>query len=291
MTMKGTSTAQLRKWVLVGLGLGALVSLLSGILLTGDWGGLLLNVGAEFSGALATYVLLELFIRRREEEEVKKAELINQLRSQVPEVAVAAAEELRRRGWLYDGSLRWANLSNVTLQGVNLTRANLQGVDLAYANLQESELTWANLQGARLIVADLQGAILNAVNLQKAHLTWANLQGADLRKADLRETDLGAANLQGAKLQDAKLQGTNLLGRNLIIRVEVPGEDLQKADLQDDRVLVRMLDNAIWNGQTKVYTEGYQQATLPDGTKWTPGTDIARFTDHNHPDFWSPTGT
>jgi uncharacterized protein YjbI with pentapeptide repeats len=27
---------------------------------------------------------------------------------------------------------------------------------------------------------------------------------------------------------------------------------------------------------------------LPDGTKWTPDTDMARFTDPDHPDFWRP---
>jgi hypothetical protein len=88
--MRKISTAELRKWVLVGLGVGTLISLLSGILLTDDWGGLLLNVGAEFGGALATYGLLELLIRRREEEEAKekereakKAALIAQMGSSV----------------------------------------------------------------------------------------------------------------------------------------------------------------------------------------------------------------
>ncbi len=115
--MKNISTAKLQKWVLVGLGVGTLVPLLLGILLTCDLGGLLLNVGAEFGGALATYVLLELLIRRREEEEAKekerearKVKLIAQMGSQVKDVAIAAAEELRRHGCFRDGSLRGAVL-------------------------------------------------------------------------------------------------------------------------------------------------------------------------------------
>ena len=210
--MRRISTAKLRKWVLVGLGVGTLVSLLSGILLTDDWGGLLLNVGAEFGGALATYGLLELFIKRREEEEVRKADLIAQLGSQVQDVAVAAAEELLRHGWLYDGSLQGADLAEANLQEATLMGADLQRANLVMANLQRAMLAHANLQGAYLWQASLQGAYLGMANLQGAHLTGANLQGAYLD----------------------------------------------------------------------------QYTTLPDGTKWTLDTDMARFTDPKHPDLWRP---
>jgi hypothetical protein len=29
-----------------------------------------------------------------------------------------------------------------------------------------------------------------------------------------------------------------------------------------------------------------ENTTLPDGTKWTPDTDMTRFTDPEHPEFW-----
>jgi hypothetical protein len=29
-----------------------------------------------------------------------------------------------------------------------------------------------------------------------------------------------------------------------------------------------------------------ETTTLPDGSKWTPETDMTQFTDPNHPDFW-----
>jgi len=47
--------------------------------------------------------------------------------SGVRDVAVPAADELRRRGWLTDGSLRGANLSRADLRGANLREANLSG--------------------------------------------------------------------------------------------------------------------------------------------------------------------
>ena len=253
------STAKLRKWVLVGLGVGTLISLLSGILLTDDWGGLLLNVGAEFGGALATYGLLELLIRRREEEEAKekelkaqKADLIAQMGSSVKDVAIAAAEELARRGWLTDGSLRGAQLAGANLPKADLMEANLQEADVHGADLQGTLLFAASLQGADLIAANLQEADLVRANLQGAHLFMANLQGANLSDADLRETVLGRADLQGAGLDGTDLQRATLIGANL-----------QGATLNENTI-------------------------LPDGTKWTLDTDMARFTDPKHPDFWRP---
>ena len=243
--MRRISTAELRKWVLVGLGVGTLVSLLSGMLLTGDWGGLLLNLGAELAGALATYGLLELFIKRKEEEETKKADLIAQMGSRVPGEAIRATEELRRHGWLYDASL----------QGANLGGANLQGAYLGGAKLQGTILSRANLKGAFLCGANLQATFLVEAILWDADLTWADLQGAYLQGARLMSTKLKNADLTGADLKGAILAGTNLEGAILV-----------EANLQ----------GAEFNKHT----------TLPDGKKWTPDTDMARFTDSKHPDFW-----
>ncbi len=218
------SMARLRVGVLLILILVALVSSL-GALLWGnqEWDGLALNFGTEMAGAVVTYALLELFIGRRErreaereaerkEREAKKADLIAQLGSQVQDVAIAAAEELRRHGWLYDGSLQGADLAEANLQEATLMGADLQRANLVMANLQRAMLAHANLQGAYLWEASLQGAYLGMANLQGAHLTGANLQGAYLD----------------------------------------------------------------------------QYTILPDGTRWTPDTDMARFTDPDHPDFWRP---
>jgi uncharacterized protein YjbI with pentapeptide repeats len=201
------STARLRNWVLLGLAVGALVSSLLGVLPTGDWTGLALNLGAEMAGALVTYLLLQLVIGRREWSEAKKAELIAQLGSSVKDVAIAAAEELHREGWLHDGSLQRANLWGANLPGANLEKADLQEAILVKAILEEACLDKANLQGAHLNEANLQGTALQG----------ANLAGADL---------------QGAILLKANLQGTGFDGNTI----------------------------------------------LPDGTNWTPDTDINRLT-------------
>jgi hypothetical protein len=106
----------------------------------------------------------------------------------------------------------------------------------------------------------LRGASLFRASLQGAHLWQADLQGAHLLSANLQEADLFNANLQWADLFQANLEGANLLETNL------EGASLQEANLKGARV----------NGGT----------ILPDGTKWTPDTDITRFTDPEHPEFW-----
>ncbi|NDJ75852.1 MAG: pentapeptide repeat-containing protein [Chloroflexi bacterium] len=133
-------------------------------LINGDWAGLLLNLGTELAGAAVTFVLLDQIVGAN----TRKRDLSAQLSSQVNDVAKAAAEDLRRHGWLVDGSL----------QQVQLSQANLQDANLRNANLREVVLFQANLQGADLRGADLSGAILTRANLGGANLSGAALTAA-----------------------------------------------------------------------------------------------------------------
>ncbi len=83
----------------------------------------------------------------------------------------------------------------------------------------------------------------------------ANLQGADLESAYLRGTSFANATLTGANLKNTNLFGAIFTG----------------ADLTDVQ-----LTGASYDART----------VLPDGTFWTPGTDMTQFTDPVHPDFW-----
>ena len=143
------------------------------------------------------------------------------------------------------------------LVGANLADAQLIGADLLGANLQGADLHGAQLIQANLYHANLQGADLIGANLQEAHLYGASLQGANLRAAHLQEADLRGANLQGANLYWTHLQEASLYGANL-----------QEANLIEAIFAANII--------------------LPDVTFWTPDTDMARFTDPAHPDFWDP---
>ena len=206
-----------------------------GLWLSRDLGGLLVNVGTELAGAVVAYLLLERIVGGGEEKEEEKARLIGELGSTRLDVAIDAAEKLRERWWLTDGSLQGARLRFANLEGAVLWEANLQGAKLEFANLQRANLREASLEGAVLWEANLQGARLWVANLKGARLWVANLKGASLIGANLKGASLGDANLEGAELE-----------------------------------------NTIFDEDT----------TLPDDTKWTPETDMERFADPTHPEFW-----
>lgn len=119
--------------------------------------------------------------------------------------------------------------------------------------LREGKWSWdGSLQGANLMAAKLQGANMRGANLQNAILLNVNIQSADLRGVTLKSAHVHSVNLQGADLQRA-----NLLD----------------ADLQGVQ----------FNNQTQ----------LPDSTKenpshWRTDTDMDRYTNPNHSEFWQP---
>lgn len=247
---KQTDTQRKTVKILAALAVVAALSALLPAFLAGDWAGLFLNLGTELAGAVVTFILINRIIGGSEERERRKADLIARMGSRVNEVAVQAVEELRLHGWLTDGSLKRANLMGANLKGADLTCADLEGA----ADLEEANLWKADLEGANLWKANLEWAILRE----------ADLAGADLTYANLKLASLGDAKLQGADLRGANLEWANLAGADL------EGAYLQAADL--------------WN------TRFDETTILPNGSKWTPDTDMARFTDADHPDFWRPDG-
>ena len=98
-------------------------------------------------------------------------------------------------------------------------------------------------------------AKLKRADLRGAQLDGSDWSYADLRKASLQNAYLACANLRRANLRHANLQATHLESANL-----------QEASLRHAK-----LD---------------EETILPDGTRWTPETKLARFTDPDHPDFW-----
>ena len=87
---------------------------------------------------------------------------------------------------------------------------------------------------------------LARANLTRADLCGAGLRGANLTEAYLRGANLTEAYLRGANLTDANLRGAHLIGAYLTRAY------LTRANLY--------------------------RALLPDGTHWTPETDMQRWT-------------
>lgn len=144
--------------------------------------------------------------------------------------------------------------------------------DVAVKAIEELRATgwlyFGLLNGATLFDASLWGLDLNNANLERASLNGANLSEANLLGANLSGAVLQDANLSGALLEHANLSGALLSFTNL------SGAVLQRANLKG-----AYLGNANLSGVD------FRNVTLPDGTKWTPDTDMERFTDTEHPEF------
>jgi hypothetical protein len=134
-------------------------------------------------------------------------------------------------------------------------------------SLRDVDLSFADLSGALLFVADMEGATMFSAILQRADLSSANLQDAFLQGVDFQEAVLEAVNFQSAVLEEANFRDANLKAANF------SGASLLSANLEDAD-----LANAQFDANT----------ILPDGMNWTADTDMARFTDSAHPDFWRP---
>jgi hypothetical protein len=161
--------------VLFNRALLVLIGVSIGWLLFSDKEGYLANAFTEAMGAAGTFLVLDWWIRRRDEQhrtEELKHRLVREMGSPINSTAINAVHEIKTRHWHH---------------GEN---SILKGVKLAMANLQAAELEGFDLEGTILILANLRGAHLNGANLNGAHLF-----GADLRDAVLNQTHMDERTL------------------------------------------------------------------------------------------------
>lgn len=291
----------------VGFVFGILVGPLANLLET-DLAGLLESFVPEAFGIVVTVLFIDRLYRARDARQRQaelKVRLIREMGSRVHDVAINASEKLRAHGWLEDGSLHGAVLERANLQNADLRDANLQSTDLETAKLEGADLRNARLQGADLISAKLEGAdlrnanlqdvTLGNANLQGATLGDANLQGATLDYANLQGVGLKEANLQGALLESTKLEGADLTDANLqsaiLWQTNLQGANLSNANLQGVALWEANLQGADLSGADLEDATFDDFTILPDSEmereiKWTPDTDMTRYTNREHPDFW-----
>jgi uncharacterized protein YjbI with pentapeptide repeats len=121
----------------------------------------------------------------------------------------------------------------------------------------------------------LRGVYLEAANLQGALLDHADLQGASLQWANLERASFIQANFEEASLTNANLRGTIFAGANL------RGADLSNAIFNNLTVLP--------DSEVVTITQGTEEFVSYNYKYWSSETDMSRYTDSNHPDFWQPT--
>lgn len=171
------------------------------------------NISAEFASIAITVLIIDGLNRRRDArsaEEGERSQLMRQLGSNINDVARRAAEELRARGWLTDGTLQAADLRVAHLEEAKLWDADLQGANLQWAKLKKANLNGSGLAGATLTQANLQAAKLRGADLRGANLFEAKLYRVNFHDALLDEADLRGTHLEGASLVNASLRGAHL---------------------------------------------------------------------------------
>lgn len=189
---------------------------------------------------------------------------------------VAVLNELQTSA---NADTRQVLLRRLAEEGFPLHQLPLIDLDLSGADLRGLDLSGANLSKAKL-----RGAKLNGVKLQ-----GAQLNSAQLIEADLRGADLGGASLERAYLSGANLEGARLVGARLFCslwRVNLAGADLENADLSAAELFHTDFIGANLKGIHLADTKINSQTRLPDGQYWAASTDMARFTDPQHPHFW-----
>lgn len=257
--------------------LGSLAVFIGGILL----GGVLFSVDRlAYAQDVFTDILVMSMgvivlseILRRREINTKKRELLSRLRSHQPYNATEAMREIRDNNLFHLVQAQKDNLYKLHWNKIDLSQVDLEGANLESTSLESASLYSANLEGAKL-----RSANMYRFNGYYAVLRGASLGYADLREATLHRTNLEKAFLWGADLEDANLQSANLCGANLMLA------NLKHADLKyakfDERTILPDSNIVVTSPEARILThDDYDKY-------WTPDTDMTRYTDPNHPDFW-----
>ncbi|HLA42281.1 MAG TPA: pentapeptide repeat-containing protein, partial [Aggregatilineales bacterium] len=196
----------------------------------------------------------------------------------------------------------------------DLTEANLHSADLRGASFAGAELSDANLDRAILTGADFGGAILEGASMflcagiEEAQFDVDSVLpdgtkwslGRSLREFSHPEAGMetykqellkGLVNVKGANFVSSTLDKLREYGW----LDSLAGLDLHAAFFTDANLADADLRGVNFTQAHLAHArlEGAQfdeTTILPDESHWTPQTNLRRFTDPDHPDFYRPPG-
>ena len=272
-----------------GLAVGAIVLIIS-ILIGAAWSGdenrsYQMNLVTEVIGIGATVFIINRLYEYRDRENLKRR-LVREAGSRANAIAISAIDQLREEGWLTG--------DNGLLKGLDLSGANLKNADLSEANLRWTNLKEADLRSAKLIGTDLRDTDLRFADLKNADLSQAKLNSAKLFGANLQEAKLFGANLLVADLQNADLRKAEVRATNFgemqhrgadVFKNIPPPAKLQYTKLQGAYLEGAILPSQRYQDATPPHKSYLCCAVLPDEEKYTPTTDMKKYTDPQHSEF------
>jgi pentapeptide repeat protein len=164
--------------------LGAIILMLIGVLIgfgifasPNDRSSYCINLFTSVFSIAATVLIVDQIIKKRNQQSEKRiaiGRLIRELRKGTSETATLALEELKENQWLYDGSLKMANLH---------WAKGLFVLDFTYANLRQADLGGADLTNATFWHSKLENSIFGSATLNGTNFGGANLKDADFTNA------------------------------------------------------------------------------------------------------------
>lgn len=224
---------------------------------------LLVGLVPEAIGIVFTVLILDRVYQNHEEKKYKQ-QIIQEMASLDNSTALRAAETINSKGWAQDGSLiearlREANLENIRMDSANLHHSHLVGINLRNGKMYRTDfsrvqMSDSDLRYGRFNISNFENAMASDVDFRDCNLVSCNFQNAGLFGCDFENANLENADLRGAVLIGANLEGAKLgdeYGYSFTVKID-------------------------------------EDTTLPDGYSWQKNTDLTRFTDPYHPDFWRP---
>lgn len=252
---------------------GAMAGFIFGIAVSGKLGQLV-NWFADgfWNEALSiaiTVIVLDRLNRLRAVEQLK-LRLVREAGSQSNETAKSAIDWMRHEGWLTEET------------------ALLKNADLSHANLKGARFPdeFTDLEGANISFADLSNTNLDHANLSNTDGLLCKFSVATLSSADFRNADLEKADFSPALLWAAKFDNAFLLRANFA-RADLANASFCGADLTNANFIFAKFSTTTYDG-TLYETKFDEETILPNGETWIHGTDMVRFTDPSHLQFWHP---
>jgi uncharacterized protein YjbI with pentapeptide repeats len=242
------------------------------------------NVWTELLGIIMTILVLDRLNERRVREELKRR-LIGEARGQSNEAAKVAIDRMREEGWLIKSGGNTCLLAGAQLQNAKLMDANFEDAHMENTYLYQAKLQGANFTGTFLKLADLSETDLRGANLRRT-----TMQEAFLRKTNLQETVISEVSFQQADLAEADMCRATLVNINFTRVI------LWEAKLENAKFINTILEGADLEKANLCGTNAHEEnnfkcdenTILPDGNKWTSATEMKRYTNPEHPDFWEP---
>ena len=225
-----------------------------------DWfKGFLLNISTELFGAALIYVLIDVIKESQEKEKNALQEVTRKLISRHPALVSDAIQQI-----LFNEKLKNKLFSQENIPFTHMMLDNQsfpKSFSFPKIDISHSEFRQAILKGVTFV-----NTIMHGVNFEQADLASACLKNCDLQASIFDNADLSHADLSGCKLEHVDFTEANLTNANLTNAIITDTTQLTGAKLpsfeEDERGFVK------------------------EGSIWQKHTDMKRFTDPNHPNYY-----